>query len=64
MASTDRLLLCSGGLSSAVPGELIQDTLRSSNDPEEVADRLITLATDHGGPDNITVIVIDVRNTR
>ncbi|WP_440100261.1 PP2C family protein-serine/threonine phosphatase [Streptosporangium sp. H16] len=60
----DRLLLCSDGLSSAVPGELVQDALCSSNDPEEAADRLITLATDHGGPDNITVIVIDVRNAR
>ncbi|MFF3440680.1 PP2C family protein-serine/threonine phosphatase [Streptosporangium sp. NPDC002721] len=59
----DRLLLCSDGLSSAVPGDLIRDTLRSSDDPEEVADRLITLAIDHGGPDNITAIVIDVRNT-
>ncbi|MER5650103.1 protein phosphatase 2C domain-containing protein [Streptosporangium sp. NPDC002524] len=58
----DRFLLCSDGLSSAVPGELIRDTLRSSNDPEKAADRLVTLAIDHGGPDNITVIVIDVRN--
>ena len=57
----DRFLLCSDGLSSAVPEKLIQDTLRSSNDPEEAADRLVTLANDHGGPDNTTVIVIDVR---
>ncbi|MGJ6969888.1 PP2C family protein-serine/threonine phosphatase [Streptosporangium sp. G11] len=58
----DQVLLCSDGLSSVVPRELIQDTLRSSNAPEEAADQLITLATDHGDPDNITVIVIDVRS--
>ncbi|WP_329088739.1 MULTISPECIES: PP2C family protein-serine/threonine phosphatase [unclassified Streptosporangium] len=62
LRSGDRFLLCSDGLSSAVPGELVRDVLRSSNDPEEAADRLVTLAIDHGGPDNITVIVIDVRN--
>ncbi len=62
--SGDRFLLCSDGLSSAVPGELIHDALRASNDPEEAADHLVTLAIDHGGPDNITVIVIDVRNAR
>lgn len=58
----DRILLCSDGLSSAVSAELIRNALCSSNDLEEVADHLITPATDHGGPDNVTVIVIDVQN--
>ncbi|WP_433249267.1 PP2C family protein-serine/threonine phosphatase [Streptosporangium sp. CA-135522] len=62
--SGDRFLLCSDGLSSAVSDELIQDALRSSKDPEEAADHLIRLAIDHGGPGNITVIVIDVRSVR
>ncbi|GAA4182064.1 hypothetical protein GCM10022252_07400 [Streptosporangium oxazolinicum] len=62
--SGDRFLLCSDGLSSAVPNELIRDTLRSSNDPEEAVDRLVTLAIDHGGPDNISAIVIDVAGIR
>ncbi|MEU0518804.1 protein phosphatase 2C domain-containing protein [Streptosporangium sp. NPDC006007] len=62
LRSGDRFLLCSDGLSSAVPDKLIRDALRSSSDSEEAATRLITLANDHGGPDNITVIVIDVRN--
>ncbi|MEV8635526.1 protein phosphatase 2C domain-containing protein [Streptosporangium sp. NPDC051023] len=60
----NRFLLCSDGLSSAVPNELIRDVLCSSGDQEEIADRLITLAIDHGGPDNISVIVIDVRSAR
>ena len=37
----DRILLCSDGLSSAVSAELIRNALCSSNDLEEVADRLI-----------------------
>jgi protein phosphatase len=64
LRSGDRFLLCTDGLSSAVPDELIQDALRASNDPEEAADHLVALAIDHGGPDNITVIVIDVRKAR
>jgi serine/threonine protein phosphatase PrpC len=57
----DRFMLCSDGLSSFVPPQLIHATLSSSTGPDETADRLITLAIDHGGPDNITVIVIDIR---
>ncbi|MEU4834139.1 protein phosphatase 2C domain-containing protein [Streptosporangium sp. NPDC023615] len=62
LRSGDRILLCSDGLSSFVPHELIQDALRSSTSPDEVADYLIKLAIDQGGHDNVTVIVIDVRN--
>lgn len=55
----DRLLLCSDGLSSYVPERLIHDALLCA-EPESTADRLIALALAQGGPDNITVIVIDV----
>jgi serine/threonine protein phosphatase PrpC len=58
----DRFLLCTDGLSAVVPRELIRDTLSSSNDPDQTADRLVALATDRGAPDNITVIVIDVQD--
>jgi len=57
----DRFMLCSDGLTEVVPHELIHATLSSPSGPDEVADRLITLAINQGGPDNITVIVIDVR---
>ncbi|GIH22514.1 hypothetical protein Aph01nite_08240 [Acrocarpospora phusangensis] len=58
----DRLLLCSDGLTAVVPGGLIRDVLASFDDPREAADRLIDLANEQGGPDNVTVIVIDVRD--
>jgi serine/threonine protein phosphatase PrpC len=60
----DRFMLCSDGLSSFVSPDLIDTTLRSSTDPAEAADRLVALAIDHGGRDNVTVVVIDVRGQR
>jgi serine/threonine protein phosphatase PrpC len=59
----DRFMLCSDGLSSFVPHDLVDATLRSSSDPGEAADRLVALALEHGGPDNVTVVVIHVRAT-
>ncbi|MEU8347694.1 protein phosphatase 2C domain-containing protein [Spirillospora sp. NPDC048832] len=56
----DRFLLCSDGLSGVVSNDLVRDTLTSLRDPGEAADRLIALALERGGPDNITVVVIDV----
>lgn len=58
----DRWLLCSDGLSSYVPHDDIHGALAASSTPDEAADRLIALAIDNGGPDNVTVIVIDVRD--
>ncbi|MGX1933249.1 PP2C family protein-serine/threonine phosphatase [Microbacterium resistens] len=55
----DRLLVCSDGLSSEVPDALIHDVLRRSEDAQAAADRLIALALERGGRDNVTAIVID-----
>jgi serine/threonine protein phosphatase PrpC len=57
----DRYLLCTDGLSTVVPSASIVDIMRSMDEPGEAADRLIASAIDRGGPDNITVIVADVR---
>jgi protein phosphatase len=56
----DRFMLCSDGLSSFVPHSLIHNTLSTFDRPDEAADRLVSLALDHGGPDNITVVIINV----
>jgi len=56
----DRLLLCSDGLSSYVPHDLIHAAMGSPDSPEDTADHLIHLALERGGPDNITVIVADI----
>ncbi|MEU0156397.1 PP2C family protein-serine/threonine phosphatase [Micromonospora fulviviridis] len=59
----DRFLLCSDGLSSYVPRELIHAALAAAASPAEAVERLVTTALDHGGPDNITVAVIDIQYT-
>lgn len=56
----DRYLLCSDGLTDAVPDEVIARTLRDESDRHECAERLVQLALDAGGPDNVTVVVADV----
>ncbi|HKT00180.1 MAG TPA: protein phosphatase 2C domain-containing protein [Rugosimonospora sp.] len=56
----DRFLLCSDGLSSYVPHDQIHAALTSTSTADMAADRLVALALEHGGPDNVTVIVLDV----
>jgi PPM family protein phosphatase len=55
----DRYLLCSDGLSPVVSTEQIQSVLASAANPGVVVGELVALAEDAGGPDNISVIVID-----
>ena len=59
----DRYLLCSDGLSDPVTHETIEGALAEGT-PAEAAQRLIELALRSGGPDNITVVVADVVDTR
>ncbi|MGC4808668.1 PP2C family protein-serine/threonine phosphatase [Micromonospora sp. DT233] len=56
----DRILLCSDGLSSYVPHDLLHSALATSATAEEAVDRLIASALNLGGPDNVTVVVIFV----
>jgi PPM family protein phosphatase len=56
----DRYLLCSDGLTTVVPAGVIRDALISSSDPEQAVGRLIDLANQAGGPDNIACAIADV----
>jgi len=56
----DRYLLCSDGLSAVVPAAMIRDTLAAGSAPADVVQRLIALANEAGGPDNIACVVADV----
>ena len=56
----DRFLLCSDGLVDEVADDDIAAVLRDEDDPQAAADRLVELANEAGGRDNITVIVVDV----
>ncbi|MPZ25346.1 MAG: protein phosphatase [Micromonosporaceae bacterium] len=55
----DRYLICSDGLSGVVSEQTIADTTREYVDPELCVERLVSLALRGGGPDNVTVIVVD-----
>lgn len=53
----DILLLCSDGLTGRITDPEIADIVRASA-PSEAARRLVALANDRGGNDNITVLII------
>jgi protein phosphatase len=54
----DVLLLCSDGLTRMVTEPEIAGTLQAETDPLKAAEKLIALANDRGGSDNITVVVV------
>jgi len=56
----DVLLLCSDGLTRMVTEPEIAGTLQAETDAERAATKLVELANDRGGGDNITVLVIRV----
>jgi PPM family protein phosphatase len=58
--ANDRYLLCSDGLSDVVSEGTLRETLVQLTDREAAVVRLIELAMNGGGPDNITCIVADV----
>ncbi len=60
--SGHRYLLCSDGLTHEVTDREVYATLLQIEDPGEAAEALVKLALDHGGRDNVTVVVVDVRD--
>lgn len=56
----DRYLLCSDGVTAVLSDGDLLEVLTTLPDPDEVVDRLIALANEGGGPDNITCVVADV----
>jgi protein phosphatase len=56
----DVLLLCSDGLTGMVPESEITDILTHDHDAQSAADRLVASANEHGGEDNVTVILVRI----
>ena len=56
----DQVLLCSDGLTEAVPDPQIAELLTTNPDGHAACRALIDTANNAGGPDNITLIVIRV----
>ena len=57
----DRFLLCSDGLTNEVATSEIHSILATVDSPQEAAELLVDLANTNGGNDNITVVVVDVK---
>jgi serine/threonine protein phosphatase PrpC len=55
----DRLLLCSDGLSGVVDEQRIRNVMLREPEPQRAAEKLVAMANEGGGPDNITVVVLD-----
>jgi protein phosphatase len=60
----DIFLLCSDGLNTMLTDEQIRATLADhSTNPEAACRALVDQANNHGGEDNVTVVVLAARNS-
>lgn len=55
----DKILMCSDGLTNMVEDSDIEQIVKNGKSVEEQANELIKVANDHGGKDNIAVILIE-----
>ena len=54
----DLLLLCTDGLTSVVRRDELGGVVNADSDVQLIAEHLVGLANEHGGPDNITIVVV------
>lgn len=59
LTETDRILLCSDGLTNMLDDDEIKHIVSTTRDIGEAADRLVEAANEHGGRDNISVILAE-----
>ena len=53
-------VVCSDGLTGELEDDEIAHVLRAGSDPQRLAERLVRLAVEYGGHDNVTVVVVQV----
>lgn len=63
LADGDILILCTDGLSSMVTDDDILAVVTSTEDPSAACERLVDMANDNGGQDNITVVVASINKS-
>ena len=56
----DYLLLCSDGLTRMVDDAGIADAIATLRGPQRICDHLVAVANTRGGPDNVTVVVVEI----
>ena len=57
----DQVLMCTDGLSNMVGDDKIGEVLASDDKVKQKAERLLSMALENGGRDNVTVLLIDAR---
>ena len=58
----DRLMLCSDGLSTVLTDQEIEEVISRTTDAQASCDELVRLTNAEGGPDNVTVLILDVNS--
>lgn len=65
VAIGDRVLLCTDGLTRTVNDQGLAAALdRHRGDPQAACQELVAQANDNGGPDNVTVVVVEFQGSR
>lgn len=62
LKSGDRFILCSDGLHGEVTASQMAGVLRDNMNPKDCVQKLIQLALEHGGKDNVSVVIASVEN--
>lgn len=60
LSAGDQILLCSDGLHGVIGEKILLDTLDSEKTLQQKCHSLVEAAKDAGGPDNITVLLVQV----
>ena len=63
LAQGDALVLCTDGLTTMVSDDDILSVVMSLDDPGAACERLVDMANENGGKDNVTVIVAYLRKS-
>ena len=59
LEKNSKILMCSDGLSNMVSNEEIQNIIQNKSEIQEKGETLLGLANEHGGKDNIAVVLIE-----
>jgi len=63
LQAEDRILLCSDGLTTPLSNKEIRD-IAVSHSPQPAVEALVKAANEQGGPDNVSVILVQVSERR
>ncbi len=59
LRDNDRLLLCTDGLTNAIPETTITETIQAAASAQEACERLVELALERRAKDNVTAVICE-----